>query len=330
MAPKVNWKLTVKPGIDEAFEFFDSQGVVPTLRTLYYRLVSMKLIPHTNSAYKSLGSHMVKWRKNDYYAWDCLADTVRRSMGATDDGIWSDNEISEFKTKLEDKLKSMNISSLVSEYFDYLFPALKHGLWANQDKLVEIWIEKEALAATFSAWLLDKNVLIRVNRGYSSWTFIYNNIREITEILDRHEKVVIFYCGDHDPSGLDIDRFLQESLDYFGVDKEKVELRRVALTHEQTQRYKLPPLEVNPKDSRATLYTEKYGNNAWELDALVAYAPKDFKYELRSLVDDEFDKEVLNDIEEEGEKLKLEALDVIMSIKRKAAKRINVKKAGGR
>jgi len=327
---QVNWKRDVKPGIDKAFEFFNGEDVIPILRTLYYRLVSMKLIPHTDSAYNSLSSHMVKWRKDGFYAWDCLAETARTVVGTTDDTIWGANEIPNFAKEIEAKLEDMDVGSLTSEYFNYLFPELNHGLWANQPKLVEVWIEKEALSATLSAWLRDKKTVIRVNRGYSGWTFIYNNVRDIARILDRHEKVIIFYCGDHDPSGLDIDHFLQKSFDYFKVDPSRVEFRRVALTHEQTQIYELPPIGVNPKDPRATNYIEKYENKAWELDALVAYAPKKFKTELLGLVDLEFNDNIHKTNVEEREKLRLEALDVLTAIKRKAARRIKVTKPGGK
>ncbi|MGC2682661.1 MAG: hypothetical protein WA323_12390 [Candidatus Nitrosopolaris sp.] len=41
--------------------------------------------------------------------------------------------------------------------------------WHKQPHYVEVWIEKQALADTFSSFLRGRDVRIVVNRGYSSW-----------------------------------------------------------------------------------------------------------------------------------------------------------------
>ena len=43
--------------------WFIERDITPTLRTLFYRLVSLDVIPNTNQAYKQLSSATVKARK---------------------------------------------------------------------------------------------------------------------------------------------------------------------------------------------------------------------------------------------------------------------------
>jgi hypothetical protein len=73
------------------------------------------------------------------------------------------------------------------------------------------------------------------------------------------------YLGDHDPSGLDMDRDIQDRLTTFGSD---VEVIRVALTAEQIQEYSPPPSPAKITDSRYAAYVEQHGGDSWELDAL--------------------------------------------------------------
>jgi hypothetical protein len=42
--------------------------------------------------------------------------------------------------------------------------------WYKQPHYVEVWIEKLALADTFSSFLKGRDVRITVNRGYSGWS----------------------------------------------------------------------------------------------------------------------------------------------------------------
>jgi hypothetical protein len=313
----VKW-ADIKTEIDKALEFFAAQGVKPSLRTLYYRLVSVKALPHTNSAYKTLSRKLVEWRKEGHYDWDFLQDATRIVMGYPDDGTYNEGEIAAFERNIDNQLGEISLDKILSELFDHLEPSFDYGRWATQPNIVEVWVEKEAMAQTLSAWLKDKSVTIRVNRGYSSWTFIYNNVRDLSEIVDRHDKIIILYCGDHDPSGLDIDRFLDEALDYFGIDPEKIEFRRFALTQNQINRYQLPPIEVNEKDPRAGGYVQLYGNRAWELDALLAYAPEDFKVDLRGAVDSYYDGAIAQKVSDRADELGDQAGEILDRAKEQA------------
>ena len=76
---------------------------------------------------------------------------------------------------------------------------------------------------------------------------------------------IILHLGDHDPSGIDMTRDIQERLNLFGAD---VEVKRIALTMEQISKFNPPPNPAKITDSRCGNYIKKYGNESWELDAL--------------------------------------------------------------
>jgi len=321
----VNWRK-VLDGVDEALRFFSSQGVKPTLRTLFYNLYSRALIGNTRSQYQTLSKVLVKARKDGRYAWDFLEDKTRVVYGSLEDNRFDDEVVERFEKTLDRKLEDLDIDSILKEYFDYLKPWITVGKWAEQPQACEVWIEKEALASTFNNWLSGYNTAVRVNRGYSSWTFIYNNAEALRDVLDRHEKITIFYLGDLDPSGVDIERFLGEALEYFDLDPSKVELVRLGVTSEQVEKYNLPPkpedaetLAKLARDPRMAKYGEAY---IVELDALIAYVPSEFRAEVIKAIDEIWDETIYKDLEEEAEEKDEDAKDLLVEYKEKAREKI--------
>jgi hypothetical protein len=77
---------------------------------------------------------------------------------------------------------------------------------------------------------------------------------------------IVLYLGDHDPSGEDMVRDIEDRLVEFGV--HDLEVRKLALTMGQIKKWKPPPNPAKVTDSRAKAYIQKYGDKSWELDAL--------------------------------------------------------------
>jgi hypothetical protein len=77
---------------------------------------------------------------------------------------------------------------------------------------------------------------------------------------------VILYFGDHDPSGIDMVRDIEDRLNLFLVKDCVVE--RIALTMQQVKKFKPPPNPTKLTDTRCSGYISKYGTGCWELDAL--------------------------------------------------------------
>ena len=66
---------------------------------------------------------------------------------------------------------------------------------------------------------------------------------------------------------------VQFELDRLGVDDLDIQVRPVALTHEQCVEYRLPRTPLKSTETRAVRFAERYGEGATELDALEAIHP---------------------------------------------------------
>jgi hypothetical protein len=96
--------------------------------------------------------------------------------------------------------------------------------------------------------------------GYGSQTYVDD---VIADVRATGRPAVLLYAGDHDPRGEDIDRDFTARTDCWD------EVRRVALTAEQVERYALPPQPGKDTDSRAAGFIARHGRLVHvELDAL--------------------------------------------------------------
>ena len=109
--------------------------------------------------------------------------------------------------------------------------------------------------------------------------------------FDYKESRTIIHLGDHDPSGIDMTRDIQERLQLFGAD---VDVKRVALTMEQIERFNPPPNPTKLSDARASGYISKYGHECWELDAL---EPKIITSLIHNEVTALMDEDLFHDVE---------------------------------
>jgi len=78
----------------------------------------------------------------------------------------------------------------------------------------------------------------------------------------------VFYLGDHDPSGHDIQRDIHERVE--NASGRKFDLIRLAIHPTDIRIYDLPPQRIKATDSRAAGFKREFGQRAAtvELDAL--------------------------------------------------------------
>jgi len=272
---RLNWKHIIAQSIPIFKDFID-RGITPTVRTIYYALVSKELIPNTRSAYQGTCKKLVKARKEGLVKWGWIADETRATRGL-DRPRWKPERYAE-----------VWIEHLFKNLRDYALPK-----WENQPYYVEVWIEKFALANTFQTWLGDMNVVLVPSRGYSSWTFLKEAADRIRDNAEGRE-VIILYFGDFDPSGRDIERFLGEALEWFGVE---ASIENIAVTREQIDRYNLPhaPEDADEiakmkRDPRFKKW--EHGLFRVELDALMAFVPDEFERIAKESVAEYFDEDI--------------------------------------
>jgi len=296
MMGSIKWDNVVTQSIP-VFESFIGRGVVPTLRTIHYALVSKNIIPNTKTAYKGLSSAFVKARQDGVVHWNWLADEVREAKEGESNYVWEPEEYAD--ATIRQLLKEMNDTLSGSSRFR--FPK-----WMNQGYYVEVWIEKSALRATFDNYLSEYKVALVPSRGYSSWTFLKEANDRIQENADGKTPLILYF-GDFDPSGVDIERFLRESMNgYFGIDMKVI---RIGVTKDQIEEYDLPStpdsaeeIEKLQKDSRFNKW--EYGNFRVELDALLAFVPDEFERIVKESVQEYFDEEIYEGVLEQQEEAK--------------------------
>lgn len=222
----------------EIVENYQNAGYRMTLRQLYYQLVSNNIIVNQKSEYVKLSTLLTDARLSGLVDWDFIEDRVRvRKMA------------SEF-TDLNDLV-------------DTAISAYRRERWADQNKYIEVIVEKNALIGVLEPVCRKFHVSIFPNVGYGSTTVIHELAERFEEKQDK--ECILLYFGDHDPSGEDMVKDIRKRLDMFEVDVNTV---KVALTMEQIQQYNLPPNPAKTSDPRARGYIEEHGSSSWELDAL--------------------------------------------------------------
>jgi hypothetical protein len=219
---------------------YAAQGYNLTLRQLYYQFVSRGWIPNTQQSYKRLGSIVNDARLAGLIDWDHITD---RTRNLEELASWDDPE--------------QIIDAVARQY--------RTHRWNSQPWYVEVWVEKEALADVVSRPADRWQVPYFSCRGYVSQSEMWAAARRMLRHERRGQKTVVIHLGDHDPSGIDMTRDIQDRLTLFGTG---TEVNRIALTMDQVSQYNPPPNPAKLTDSRVEGYMELYGDESWELDAL--------------------------------------------------------------
>ena len=142
----------------------------------------------------------------------------------------------------------------------------QEALWRNQSNRVEVWIEKDALEGVVLPVCQKLRVAFFSCRGYVSQSEMWNAGRRLRRFANAGQRPVVIHLGDHDPSGIDMSRDIEDRLDMFT--NYAVQVNRIALTMDQVEELNPPPNPTKLTDTRAEGYIEAYGHESWELDAL--------------------------------------------------------------
>ncbi len=221
-------------------EEYVRQGFRLTLRQLYYQLVSRNVIQNVEREYKNLSALVSDARLAGLMDWEAIEDRIRKPSTPQ-----------EFRD-LEDLVR-------------VALSAYRLPRWDGQQFYGELWVEKDALAGVLAPLASEYHVTVMVNRGYSSQSAMYESANRFREAEDAGKKCVLFYLGDHDPSGEDMVRDVRDRLIMFGVG---TDVRKIALTMAQVEQYNPPPNPAKMTDPRARAYVEAHGHESWEVDAL--------------------------------------------------------------
>ena len=144
--------------------------------------------------------------------------------------------------------------------------------WEHQPVRIEAWIEKDALIGVIERICTNVDIAHFSCRGYVSQSEMWSASQRLLRHINDGQKIIILHLGDHDPSGIDMTRDIDDRLRMFidGIEDyfEVVEVKRIALNMDQVRQYNPPPNPAKTTDSRYASYIRKYGAESWELDAL--------------------------------------------------------------
>lgn len=281
---------------NDILENYAAQGLVLTLRQLYYQFVARGLLPeNTQRQYDRLQSICNDARLAGVMDWDHLIDRTRNLVE---------------RNRWESPAAMVKWSA---ERFH-------KDLWKPQKRRVEVWVEKDAAVGVIESLCHGNDVPYFSSRGYTSVSEMYSAAQRIRWAIEAGEQVLILHIGDHDPSGVDMSRDIEDRLremisqDWAGLHmgagrwtrgdikqsmrehmsqqgnqwigisgRDPWSLKRIALTLDQVEQYNPPPNFAKQSDARYRAYVEATGlTDSWELDALEPSV-------LQALIADEID-----------------------------------------
>lgn len=219
---------------------YQAQGFKLTLRQTYYQLVARALIPNTVQSYKGLGEVVNDGRLAGLIDWDAIEDRTRNLQSGSH---WSSPH--------------SIVRACAGQY--------AVDLWEYQENYVECWIEKEALVGVIEGVCTQMDTPYFACRGYTSQSEMWAAAQRLIGREEAGKRTVIIHLGDHDPSGIDMTRDIQDRLNLFGS---TVHVQRIALNFNQVENYSPPPNPAKTTDSRYENYRVLYGEESWELDSL--------------------------------------------------------------
>ncbi|EAC4286274.1 TPA: hypothetical protein ACKPC6_002331 [Listeria monocytogenes] len=226
--------------VNQIIKEYHRQGYELTLRQVYYQLVANGIIENKERSYKNLGSLISNARLAGLIDWNAIVDRTRFLRGFN------------YETSPEDAIERLS---------------QRYGTdpWAGQKNHVEVWVEKDALVDIVGQASNKLNVDYFSCRGYVSQSAMFRSARRLADWQLAGKDITILHLGDHDPSGIDMSRDIEERLATFGIFPD---VKRIALNMDQVDEYTPVPNPTKLSDSRAADYISQFGYESWELDAL--------------------------------------------------------------
>jgi hypothetical protein len=228
-------------------------------RQVYYQCVSNNAVQATESGYNRVQRLLVDLRRNGTIPRYQIVDRTRAM-----------HQVSQWNS--------------LGEAFASLKQFYRRDLFQTQQVVPIIGMEKDALAGVISDVVDEYGVPLFITRGYPSLALLEDWEDEIRTLNADGKEVRIFYFGDFDSTGVDIPRFIEESLTESGV---SFEFTISGLLKSDMVAYNLFSITLKAKDTRTKEFVKLFGDQAAELDAL---PPDILRQRVRDSIDSCIDK----------------------------------------
>lgn len=255
--------LRIMRKADQIATDYQRRGFNLSLRQLYYQFIAEDFFANTEKNYKKLGRVVADARMHGIMDWSHLEDRGRSAFNIG----WQGHVPDEKSEIIRESQRSFSLD-----------------LWEGQERRIEVWVEKQALEEVAERAARNVRTGYFACKGYVSQSEMWQAGMRMRRSIHHGQEPLILHLGDHDPSGIDMTRDIQERLTTFaGFD---VEVRRIALNMDQIEEFGPPPNPAKETDSRFAEYQETYmTSSSWELDSvspelLVELITKELREEL--------------------------------------------------
>jgi hypothetical protein len=256
---------------------YRAQGYDLTVRQTYYQLVAKNLIPNNPKSWNRIKSLVSNGRLAGLIDWEMIVDRGRPVI---------------FPSHWDSPADIVRAAA----------KSFRIDKWEEQPAYVEVMVEKQALEGILIPICNELDVRFTANKGYSSQSALYRAGKRMRDAIMGGKDVYVMYLGDHDPSGLDMDRDILDRLSLFAGET-IYSVERLALTYEQIEEFDPPRNPAKMTDSRAKAYVMEFGDSSWELDAM---EPKMLANKLRQSVYEVRDDELWGEAVEREDEMRAE------------------------
>lgn len=252
--------------VNTILDEYRAQGFRLSLRQLYYQLVTRDLIPNNIRSYKNLGNLVSNARQAGLVDWGMIEDRNRETAIPAH---WD---------------SPVEIVNAAARQF-------RIDKWEDQPYHIEVMVEKDALSGVLEPVCRDLDIGITANKGYSSSSTMYDIGKRLYTKHAEGKDVCVIYLGDHDPSGIDMTRDVDERLQMYSR-VSSIDVVRLALNWSQIELWRPPENPAKETDARFAAYVGQYGSSSWELDAV---EPVQLAQLIRDAVEERRDDDLWNE-----------------------------------
>lgn len=236
-----NWqadKLTLANNIIEIVQDYAKQGYRLTLRQLYYQLVTKNYIPNHDTAYKKISSLKDDLCYSGKLDWDCIEDRGRVP--------YLPYYVKDVENAIEDTIETYRLDRQ-----------------NEQPICVELWSEKDAISGILKRVTQKYHIQLCINKGYTSSSAVYGAYQRFSKKIAAGQKVIILYFGDHDPSGLDMVRDIEDRLLFMFTRGTTLKIKKEAMALYDSIGYTPMDLDI-PEKIVNRLYSDNRESSAFD------------------------------------------------------------------
>jgi len=249
--------------IDSRFDFKQSS------RGWCYQLEGMGFV--SKGEFDDVQKAINECRKRGLVPLDFVAEEEARQFDVFDD--------------VDEETPEEYLTSWVDHLSDCQWRYDAVSFWESQDCYIEMLVEKIDLKTLFSSVCAEYKIPIASSRGWSSILQRAEMIERFQEWEQRGKQAVLLYCGDFDPAGLQISKFMADNIDELsdatGWTSNHLIIDRFGLNYDFITEMSLSWIEnletgsgqpANEKLQYVRDYIEEYGRRKVEANAIVIRA----------------------------------------------------------